>query len=167
MVISRPAPAAVSGAAVMPTTATTINNSSHHHTNNDKIAAISHPQPRVCAPIIANVDTTRTSMANDPASQHRKPKEARQQSTDEHSHQFVASKGLLENLKKQPSLHSLKIQGERASANADAADKYAEEFAKIIKEHDYLLDQIFNADETGLCWKDGFVPSARCTLNMC
>uniref|UniRef100_A0A1A9UM54 DDE-1 domain-containing protein n=1 Tax=Glossina austeni TaxID=7395 RepID=A0A1A9UM54_GLOAU len=44
-------------------------------------------------------------------------------------------------------------RGEGASADVDAADKYSEEFAKMIKEHDYLPDQIFNADETGLWWK--------------
>uniref|UniRef100_A0A1A9VDM2 Uncharacterized protein n=1 Tax=Glossina austeni TaxID=7395 RepID=A0A1A9VDM2_GLOAU len=57
-------------------------------------------------------------------------KETGQPSTDEDRHQFV------------------KIQGERASADTNAADKYSEEFAKIIKEHDHLPDQIFNADET-------------------
>uniref|UniRef100_A0A1A9UEC8 HTH CENPB-type domain-containing protein n=1 Tax=Glossina austeni TaxID=7395 RepID=A0A1A9UEC8_GLOAU len=71
-------------------------------------------------------------------------KETGQPSTGEDSHQFVASKGWFEDLK---------TQAERASADADAADKYSEEFAKIVKEHDYLPDQIFNADETGLWWK--------------
>uniref|UniRef100_A0A1A9W8G6 HTH CENPB-type domain-containing protein n=1 Tax=Glossina brevipalpis TaxID=37001 RepID=A0A1A9W8G6_9MUSC len=76
-----------------------------------------------------------------------------QPSIDEDNHQFVVSKGWFEKFKKRHSLHSSKIQGERASADAEAADKYSEEFAKIIKEYDYLPDQIFNADETGLWWK--------------
>uniref|UniRef100_A0A1A9WZL6 HTH CENPB-type domain-containing protein n=1 Tax=Glossina brevipalpis TaxID=37001 RepID=A0A1A9WZL6_9MUSC len=71
-----------------------------------------------------------------------------QPSTDEDNHQFVASKCWFEKFKKRHSLHSLKIQGERASADAEAADKYSVKLAKIIKEHDYLPDQIFNADET-------------------
>uniref|UniRef100_A0A1A9UNX9 HTH CENPB-type domain-containing protein n=1 Tax=Glossina austeni TaxID=7395 RepID=A0A1A9UNX9_GLOAU len=91
-------------------------------------------------------------------------KETGQPSTVEYSHQFVASKGWFEKFKRRHSLHSLKIQDERASADADAADKYSGEFAKIIKEHNYLPDQIFNADEAGhlkkfvnqhltACWK--------------
>uniref|UniRef100_A0A1A9UNP3 HTH CENPB-type domain-containing protein n=1 Tax=Glossina austeni TaxID=7395 RepID=A0A1A9UNP3_GLOAU len=72
----------------------------------------------------------------------------RQPSIDEVGHQFVTSKGWFEKFKKPHSLHSLKIQGERASTDADAADKYSEEFAKTIKEHYYLPDQIFQADET-------------------
>uniref|UniRef100_A0A1A9WL48 HTH CENPB-type domain-containing protein n=1 Tax=Glossina brevipalpis TaxID=37001 RepID=A0A1A9WL48_9MUSC len=75
-------------------------------------------------------------------------KETEQPSTDEDNHQFVASKRWFENFKKRHSLHSLKIQGERASADAEAADKYSVKLAKIIKEHDYLPDQIFYADET-------------------
>ncbi|KAI9581582.1 hypothetical protein GQX74_012907 [Glossina fuscipes] len=58
-----------------------------------------------------------------------------------------------EKFKKRHSLHNLKIHGERASADADAANKYSEEFTKIIKEYDYLPDQIFNANETSLWWK--------------
>ncbi|XP_054746356.1 tigger transposable element-derived protein 1-like [Anastrepha obliqua] len=75
-------------------------------------------------------------------------KETGQSTTDEDNHQFVASKGWFEKFKKRHALHSLKIQGETASADADAANKYPEQFIKIIEEHGYLPDQIFNADET-------------------
>ena len=80
-------------------------------------------------------------------------KETGQSTTDEDNHQFVASKGWFEKFKKRHALHNLKIQGETASADADAANKYPEQFIKIIEEHGYLPDQIFNADETGLWWK--------------
>ncbi|XP_053969286.1 tigger transposable element-derived protein 1-like [Anastrepha ludens] len=75
-------------------------------------------------------------------------KETGQSTTDEDNHQFVASKGWFEKFKKRHALHNLKIQGETASADADAANKYPEQFIKIIEEHGYLPDQIFNADET-------------------
>jgi len=80
-------------------------------------------------------------------------KEIGQSSTNEDNHQFVASNGWFEKFKKRHALHNLKIQGERASADVDAANNYPAELAKIIKELDYLPDQVFNADETGLWWK--------------
>uniref|UniRef100_A0A1A9X0N6 Uncharacterized protein n=1 Tax=Glossina brevipalpis TaxID=37001 RepID=A0A1A9X0N6_9MUSC len=51
------------------------------------------------------------------------------------------------------SKNDIHYTGERASADAEAANKYSVKLAKIIKEHDYLPDQIFNADETSLSWK--------------
>ncbi|UYV68891.1 hypothetical protein LAZ67_6001499 [Cordylochernes scorpioides] len=43
--------------------------------------------------------------------------------------------------------------GEVASADEEAARKYPEKLAKIIKDGGYCAHQIFNADETGLFWK--------------
>ena len=80
-------------------------------------------------------------------------KETGQSSIDEDNHQFVASNGWFGKFKKRHALHNLKIQGESASADADAAEKYPAEFEKIIKENGYLPEQVFNADETGLWWQ--------------
>lgn len=80
-------------------------------------------------------------------------KETGQSSIDEDNHQFVASNGWFGKFKKRHALHNLKIQGESASADADAAEKYPAEFEKIIKQNGYLPEQVFNADETGLWWK--------------
>ncbi|UYV72204.1 hypothetical protein LAZ67_9002170 [Cordylochernes scorpioides] len=44
-------------------------------------------------------------------------------------------------------------RGEVASADEEAARKYPEKLAKIIKDGGYCAHQIFNADETGLFWK--------------
>ncbi|GFX74851.1 tigger transposable element-derived protein 1 [Trichonephila clavipes] len=43
--------------------------------------------------------------------------------------------------------------GEVASADEEAARKYPEKLAKIIKDGEYCAHQVFNADETGLFWK--------------
>ncbi|GFV82787.1 uncharacterized protein TNCV_4147551 [Trichonephila clavipes] len=40
--------------------------------------------------------------------------------------------------------------GEVASADEEAARKYPEKLAKIIKDGEYCAHQVFNADETGL-----------------
>ncbi|UYV80946.1 hypothetical protein LAZ67_19002239 [Cordylochernes scorpioides] len=47
----------------------------------------------------------------------------------------------------------VRISREVASADEEAARKYPEKLAKIIKAGGYCAHQIFNADETGLFWK--------------
>ena len=66
---------------------------------------------------------------------------------------ILASKGWFENFKKRFSLRNIKFQGEQASADAEAAQKYILEILQIIEEGKYSADQIFNADETALYWK--------------
>ncbi|XP_067131436.1 tigger transposable element-derived protein 1-like [Centruroides vittatus] len=80
-------------------------------------------------------------------------KQMGQSSADETSVKFVASNGWFEKFKKRHSLHNIHIQGEKASADEDAAKKYPAELADIIQTKGYLADQVFNADETGLSWK--------------
>ncbi|UYV82457.1 hypothetical protein LAZ67_21002260 [Cordylochernes scorpioides] len=74
-------------------------------------------------------------------------------SSRESNPQFSASTGWLTGFIKRHSFHNLKIKGEVASADEEAARKYPEKFAKIIKDGGYCAHQIFNADETGLFWK--------------
>ena len=50
-------------------------------------------------------------------------------------------------------MHSLKLKGEQASANLEAAQQYPQKFAEIIAGKSYSPDQVFNADESGLFWK--------------
>lgn len=64
--------------------------------------------------------------------------------------QFVASKGWFERFKTRQSLHSLKLLGESASADHEAAKLYPERLIRIIEDGGYLPEQVFNADETGL-----------------
>lgn len=71
----------------------------------------------------------------------------------ESSFDFQASKGWFENFKKRHNLHNIKLVGESASADHEAAKRFPGEFKKIIEKGGYLPQQVFNADETGLFWK--------------
>ncbi|GFW27314.1 HTH CENPB-type domain-containing protein [Trichonephila clavipes] len=75
-------------------------------------------------------------------------------SSRESNPQFSASTGWLTGFIKRHSFHILKIKGEVASADEEAARKYPEKLAKIIKDGEYCAHQVFNADETGLFWKN-------------
>ncbi|GFX63835.1 tigger transposable element-derived protein 1 [Trichonephila clavipes] len=91
-------------------------------------------------------------------------------SSRESNPQFSASTGWLTGFIKRHSFHNLKIKGEVASADEEAARKYPEKLAKIIKDGEYCAHQVFNADETGLFWKKMPTPIAEIksqTLNAC
>ena len=66
---------------------------------------------------------------------------------------FTASHGWFERFKKRHCLHNLKIKGELASGDENAAKEYPAKLAQIIEANSYTPDQVFNADETGLMWK--------------
>ncbi|XP_053143783.1 tigger transposable element-derived protein 1-like [Hemicordylus capensis] len=66
---------------------------------------------------------------------------------------FQASKGWFENFKKRFSLHNVKLVGEIASADQEAATTFPAKLKRLIEEEGYVPDQVFNADETGLFWK--------------
>ncbi|XP_071052906.1 tigger transposable element-derived protein 1-like [Onthophagus taurus] len=66
---------------------------------------------------------------------------------------FVASKRWFDKFKNWHSLHSLKLMGESASADHEAAKLYPDRLMRIIEDGCYLPQQVFNADETGLFWK--------------
>lgn len=66
---------------------------------------------------------------------------------------FNASDGWLTGFLKRHAFHSVKIKGEVASADVNAAKSFPDYLAKVIQQGGYTPDQIFNADETGLFWK--------------
>nr|XP_022902385.1 tigger transposable element-derived protein 1-like [Onthophagus taurus] len=64
-----------------------------------------------------------------------------------------ASEGWLTGFIKRHAFHNVKIKGEVASADENAAKTFPDKLAKIVEEGGHTPEQIFNADETGLFWK--------------
>ncbi|GBM79387.1 Tigger transposable element-derived protein 2 [Araneus ventricosus] len=61
--------------------------------------------------------------------------------------------GWLTKFKKRHGIQQLKICGDRASANAEAAEDFANEFVSLVKAEKLSPKQIYNADESGLFWR--------------
>lgn len=66
---------------------------------------------------------------------------------------FNASRGWFNRFKKRANLHNIKVTGEAASADMIAANAYPAQLREIIDKGGYSAKQVFNIDETGLCWK--------------
>lgn len=66
---------------------------------------------------------------------------------------FTASKGWFEKFKIRNSVKSVKLHGEAASADEEAAETFKVVYRDIVDEDKYSRDQQYNMDETGLVWK--------------
>ncbi|XP_053145989.1 tigger transposable element-derived protein 1-like [Hemicordylus capensis] len=66
---------------------------------------------------------------------------------------FQASRGWFERFKRRYSLHNVKLSGEVAAVDHEAAERYPVEFQRLIESGGYRPEQVFNAAETGLFWK--------------
>lgn len=74
-------------------------------------------------------------------------------SNESHDREFKASKGWFDRFRRRFSLRNMKLGGETASADMEAAQRFREHLGKIIQEGNYSADQVFNADEFTLFWK--------------
>ncbi|GFS36825.1 jerky protein homolog-like [Nephila pilipes] len=63
---------------------------------------------------------------------------------------FKGSRGWFDNFKKRTGIHNVAKHGEAASADKPAAYKFDNDFTA---EEEYLPQQVFDCDETGLFWK--------------
>lgn len=66
---------------------------------------------------------------------------------------FSASQGWLDKFKKRHGIRQLAIAGEKLSANIESAKDFVERFEEMIEKENLTLDQIYNADETGLFYR--------------
>lgn len=73
-------------------------------------------------------------------------------SSSEVNDDFKASRGWFDNFKKRTGIHSVVRYREADSADKAAAKKFVNSFARIIG-GEYLSQQVFNCNETGLFWK--------------
>jgi len=73
--------------------------------------------------------------------------------TSAQKEEFKASRGWFENFKERTGILSVVMHGEAASSNSEAAEKFVKEFNEFVNSEGYVLNQVFNCDETGLFWK--------------
>lgn len=66
---------------------------------------------------------------------------------------FKASTGWLKRFKSRHGIREIDIQGEKLSADTDAAEKFKEIFKSLLVNEGYKDNNVYNADETGLYWK--------------
>lgn len=63
------------------------------------------------------------------------------------------SDGWLSGFKKRHGIRKVDISGEKKSADSESADEYSAFFEDFIKEHNIDLDNVYNADETGVYFR--------------
>ncbi|KAK2578210.1 hypothetical protein KPH14_000944 [Odynerus spinipes] len=69
------------------------------------------------------------------------------------SETFVASRGWFHRLKNRNNPHNIRITGEPASGDTEAAAAFPTTLRAIIERKNYPPELVFNVDETGLFWK--------------
>ncbi|XP_060845640.1 jerky protein homolog-like [Rhopalosiphum padi] len=67
--------------------------------------------------------------------------------------EFTASEGWIDRWKTRHGVRFVSITGEKLSADAEAAKKFAMKFREIVEQYELLPCQVYNIDETGLNYK--------------
>ena len=82
---------------------------------------------------------------------------------------FKASNGWLTRFKARHGIRNVQLRGEILSADSSVVAPFREELTKVMTDEGYSLDQLFNADETGLWWRmtpmSSLNPSGICSCN--
>ena len=76
------------------------------------------------------------------------------------------SESWLQNFKKHHGIKYLEICGKKASADYDAAERYIDEFTKMVPDENLSPEQIYNADKTTLYWPSTLLLSHPVTCNV-
>ena len=66
---------------------------------------------------------------------------------------FNASAGWLWRFCKRHGIHQLSLQGEQLSSNESATATFKKRLQEIMEKESLTLEQVYNCDETGLCYK--------------
>nr|XP_020670660.1 tigger transposable element-derived protein 1-like [Pogona vitticeps]XP_020670661.1 tigger transposable element-derived protein 1-like [Pogona vitticeps]XP_020670663.1 tigger transposable element-derived protein 1-like [Pogona vitticeps] len=67
--------------------------------------------------------------------------------------EFKASRGWFHKFQKRSGIRSITKHGKAASSGHAAPEAFELDFVKFLKEEEYLPQQVFNCDETGLFWE--------------
>ena len=66
---------------------------------------------------------------------------------------FKASQGWLDRFKRRHGIRQLRVVGEKLSADVQSIQPFIEKLYRLIQENSLQLEQLYNADETGLYWR--------------
>lgn len=65
---------------------------------------------------------------------------------------FLASSGWINRFEQRHGIRELTVQGERLSSDVEGSAAFREQFNPLLLREQYDLDNVYNADETGLAW---------------
>lgn len=77
--------------------------------------------------------------------------------------QFKASTGFVQKFRHRHGIRKLAVAGEKLSSNTNGIDEFIKEMMQIFNEKNFTMHHLYNADESGLLWKD--IPSETLVLS--
>lgn len=66
---------------------------------------------------------------------------------------FQANRGWLWHFCQRHGIRQLSLQGEKVSSDAAAVEPFKVELQELLEREHLTLDQLYNCDETGLCYR--------------